>query len=139
VTQSVVERTIMWGDLDALGIVFYPRYYEWIDACGHIFFNELGLNLDTLWSGRGILFGLGETSCRYHRPGRYLQTVRIVTEIESLDDKRIHLSHRIYLCEDNALLVDGLEKRICMDVSNPARLHACNIPTDISEILRGAL
>jgi YbgC/YbaW family acyl-CoA thioester hydrolase len=137
--QNEVERTIMGGDLDALGIVFYPRFYEWIDACGHIFLNKLGLNLDTLWSEQGILFGLGETSCRYHRPGRYLQKVRIVTGIESLDDKRIHLSHRIYLCEDNTLLVDGLEKRICMDVSNPARFHACNIPAGISEILRRTL
>jgi len=35
--QNVVERKIMWGDLDSLGIVFYPRYYEWIDASGHLF------------------------------------------------------------------------------------------------------
>jgi len=26
--QNIVERKIMWGDLDSLGIVFYPRYYE---------------------------------------------------------------------------------------------------------------
>jgi acyl-CoA thioesterase FadM len=35
--QSIVERKIAWGDLDALGIVFYPRYYEWIDAAAHHF------------------------------------------------------------------------------------------------------
>jgi YbgC/YbaW family acyl-CoA thioester hydrolase len=133
--QNVVERKIMWGDLDALGIVFYPRYYEWIDASGHLFFDKLELNLGKLWSERGIQFGLGETNCRYHRPGRYHQKIRIVTEIKSLASKRVDLSHQIYLCEDNALLVDGLEKRICMDVSDPAHFRACQIPADIVEIL----
>ena len=38
-----VERRIMWGDLDSLGIVFYPRYYEWMDACGHLLFESLRL------------------------------------------------------------------------------------------------
>ncbi len=138
-TQNVIERTIMWGDLDALGIVFYPRYYEWIDASGHLFFDKLGLNLGRLWSERGIQFGLGKTTCRYHQPGRYYQQIRIVTEIKSLAGKSVDLAHRIYLCEDNALLVDGLEKRICMDVSDPLNFHACKIPVDIFEVLRRAV
>jgi len=137
-TQGVVKRTIMWGDLDALGIVFYPRYYEWIDASGHLFFDQLGLNLGELWADRGIQFGLGETSCRYRRPGRYHQQVKIITEIEFLGDKSVHLSHRIYRVEDDALLVDGLEKRVCMDVSDPLDLHACKIPVDIFEVLSRA-
>jgi len=137
-TQNVIERTIMWGDLDALGIVFYPRYYEWIDASGHLFFNKLGLNLGTLWAERGIQFGLGETTCRYHHPGRYHQQIRIITEIKSLTGGRVDLSHRIYLCKNDALLVDGLEKRICMDVSDPLNIHARKIPVDIFSTLRHA-
>ena len=35
--QNVIERQIGWGDLDPAGIVYYPRYYEWIDAAGHLF------------------------------------------------------------------------------------------------------
>ena len=71
--QSIVERKIFWGDLDALGIVFYPRYYEWIDAAAHHFFEEIELNPGSLWKERNILFGLVESSCRYHMPGRYHQ------------------------------------------------------------------
>ena len=41
--QNVIERQIMWGDLDALGIVFYPRFYEWMDAAAHLYFAALGL------------------------------------------------------------------------------------------------
>lgn len=137
--ESVSERTIMWGDLDVLGIVFYPRYYEWIDAGSHLLFNRLGLNLGTLGAERGMQFGLAETSCHYHRPGRYFQQIRIVTTIDSLSDKCVHLAHRIYRSKDNVLMVDGHEKRICMDVSNPDCLRACPIPADIRKTLEAAI
>ena len=137
--QNVIERTIVWGDLDALGIVFYPRYSEWIDACGHHFFDKLGLNLGQLWSERGIQFGLLETSCRYHQSGRYFQRIKIVTAIETLTEKTVYLSHRIHDREDERLMVDGLEKRICMDVSDSKRFRGLEIPTDVYSILRQAV
>jgi len=62
--KNTVHRKIMWGDLDSLGIVFYPRYYEWIDAAGHLFFDAIGLNLGSLMNERKIQFGLIETNCR---------------------------------------------------------------------------
>jgi YbgC/YbaW family acyl-CoA thioester hydrolase len=139
VKQKVVERKIMWGDLDPLGIVFYPRYYEWIDASGHLFFDEiLGMNLERLWQERKILFGLVESSCRYFKPGRYYQTISIGTEISSLEEKTLTLRHSIRCVADNALLVEGMEKRICLDVSAPEQLRAIEIPPDIYAVIRDA-
>lgn len=138
-TQNVVERKIMWGDLDALGIVFYPRYYEWMDACGHQFFEQLDLNLGQLWEKHGIQFGLIETSCRYHQTGRYYQKIKIVTAIEILTRKTVHLSHRIYDTQHDQLMVEGLEKRICMNVTNPKKFHAQNIPQEIYAVLQEAV
>ena len=137
--QNIVERKINWGDLDSLGIVFYPRYYEWIDASGHLFFEKIGLNMADLWHARGIAFGLVETSCRYFKPGRYHQTVRIVTTINTLRQKVITLKHRVQARVDNELMVEGLEKRICLDVSDPKDFRAINIPSDIAVILNKAL
>ncbi len=34
--KAVLKKKVSWGDLDPLGIVFYPRYYEWIDAASQI-------------------------------------------------------------------------------------------------------
>jgi len=133
--ENIVERQIMWGDLDALGIVFYPRYYEWIDGCGHLFFEALGLNIGRLWKERNILFGLAETSCRYFRPGRYHQKIRICTRIEALERKTLVLQHDIRNVKGDERMVLGLEKRICMDVSHPDDLQAMHIPADLFAIL----
>ncbi len=136
--RNSVERKIMWGDLDPLGIVFYPRYYEWIDGCGHLFFEKAGLTMGTLWTGRKILFGLTETSCRYFKPARYHQMIRITTGIENLGEKTLTLKHRLESSTDAAPLAEGLEHRICMDVSDPGNMKAIPIPADIHAVLKKA-
>ena len=136
--QNVVERKIMWGDLDSLGIVFYPRYYEWIDASGHLFFDKINLNIGDLWQKRNILFGLVETSCRYLKPGRYHQSVRIVTNIDALEEKTLVFKHSIHDSTDDVLMVEGYEKRVCLDVSDPKNFRAIDIPQDIYDVLKKA-
>ena len=134
--KNIVEKKIMWGDLDSLGIVFYPRYYEWIDACGHLFFESINLNISDLWRDRHILFGLVETSCRYFKPGKYHQEIRIITGIDALNKKTVVLKHTIRDSKDDTLLLEGLEKRICMDVSDPDNFRAIDIPEDIHRVLK---
>jgi YbgC/YbaW family acyl-CoA thioester hydrolase len=129
----------MWGDLDSLGIVFYPRYYEWMDACGHLFFESIGLDLGSLWAQRQIQFGLVETGCQYASPGRYHQSIRIVTRLDALSRKTLVLTSIFEDTADDRLMVTGTEKRICMDVSDPQRIRAREIPDDIRSVLEQAL
>jgi YbgC/YbaW family acyl-CoA thioester hydrolase len=136
--EHTIKKTIAWGDLDALGIVFYPRYYEWIDASAHLFFDAIQLNIARLWNERNILFGLAETSCRYLKSGRYHQEIEIGTRIESLEKKIMVLRHEIKDRMDGSLMMVGREKRICMDVSDPERFYAVDIPNDIYSILKDA-
>jgi len=137
--RNTVERRIMWGDLDPLGIVFYPRYYEWIDGCAHLFFESVDLSPDRMWTDRNIIFGLVETGCRYFSPGRYHETIRIVTEIERLEKKTVTLGHRITGQASGTLMVAAREHRICMDVSDPKNLKARAIPDDIHRIFSEAM
>jgi YbgC/YbaW family acyl-CoA thioester hydrolase len=139
VKQHVVERKITWGDLDSLGIVFYPRYYEWMDACGHLFFEAIGMNLGDLFHGRHIQFGLIETGFKYFKPGRYHQTIRIVTRLTELDKKTLGLKHGIHCATRNKIMAEGFEKRICMDVADPENIKAMDIPDDIFTVLKTAL
>lgn len=136
--RNVCERRIMWGDLDSLGIVFYPRYYEWMDGCGHLFFDALALNQGRLWKERGVLFGLVETSCRYFGPGRYDQRIQIVTSLEGLEEKTLVLRHEILGLPEKSRMVLGFEKRICLDTSKAERLRAIPIPADILVVLERA-
>ncbi len=136
--QQIVNRKIMWGDLDSLGIVFYPRYYEWADACAHQFFESIDLRLDVLWEKRKLLFGLIETSSRYRSPGRYHELIKIITEIEDLKPKIVGFKHTILRAPGDKVLLTVREKRICMDVTDPVNIRAVDIPSDLYSVLKGA-
>jgi hypothetical protein len=45
------------------------------------------------------------------------------------------LKHTIRDSKDDTLLVEGFEKRICMDVSDPENFRAMDIPEDIYGVL----
>ena len=137
--KQTVKRRIMWGDLDSLGIVFYPKYYEWVDACAHLFFESIDLRLDELWGKRNLLFGLIETSSQYNSPGRYHDSIEIITELETLAAKIIAFKHTIVRGSDGSVMLTAREKRICMDVTDPENIRAVDIPSDIYAVLKGAI
>jgi len=137
--ENIVERRIMWGDLDALGIVFYPRYYEWFDGCAHQFFEVIGISHDHLWKAHGIVFGLAETRCRYKRAGRYHQRIKIGTQLEDLRTKTLMLRHTVTRGDNDKTMVIGVEKRVCMDASDIHNLKMATIPEKVYQVLEDAL
>jgi YbgC/YbaW family acyl-CoA thioester hydrolase len=134
--RQIIKRKIMWGDLDSLGIVFYPRYYEWVDACTHLFFESLDLRFDELWKKRKLLFGLVETSSQYNSPGRYHESIEIITELERLNSKTVVFKHTIVREFIDTVMLTVHEKRICMDVTDPENIRAIDIPSDLYSVLK---
>jgi YbgC/YbaW family acyl-CoA thioester hydrolase len=137
--SNVVERKIMWGDLDALAIVFYPRYYEWFDGCGNLFMESIGLNVLRVRDEHRVIFGLVKTSAEYFQPGRYHQEIRITTSIADLTKKTVSLQHLVHNKADGALMVKGQETRICMDLRDPGKISACTMPDEVYRAFSQAL
>ncbi len=135
--MTIIERKIVWGDLDSLGIVFYPRYYEWMDEASHHFFDSMGLNLVKLWKEKGLIFGLIETGCKYLSPGRYGDMIHLETRLDKLEAKTLTLNHTIYRMPGKELMVEGFERRVCLDVCDPMEFKAIKIPREIQAILEG--
>lgn len=121
---------IAWGDLDPLGIVFYPRYYEWMDEAAHLFFETKGIDLEGLLRQRGIIFALVETGCRYFRPARYHDEIEVFTRLEELSKRTLTLRYEIR-SGGGDLLAEGFERRICVKKADQT-LQATEIPPDIS-------
>ncbi len=135
----VLDRVIMWGDLDPLGIVFYPNYYRWMDGCAHLFMESLGVSMQELLRKRGIIFALVETKCQYYLPGKYHDTIRIQTSLAQMEAKTLLMRYRFKRMPQEELMAQGWERRICLDVSSPSQMKAREIPEDIAEILGAAL
>lgn len=89
-------------------------------------------------AGEEILFGLVESWCRYLKPGKYHQNIRIITKIEKLEKKILTLKHSFHDSSDDTLMVVGFEKRTCMAVLTPKKFKSINMPEDIYDILKKA-
>ena len=137
--QNRIEKKIMWRHLDMAGIVFYPKYYEWIDGCSHLFFEKISLSLLDLWKERQLQFTLVNTGCEYYKPGRYHQDIIITTHLVEVAGKTISIEHIMSDKLTGTDMVKAREKRICLDASNPERFRAIEIPPDIRHVLEVAL
>jgi 4-hydroxybenzoyl-CoA thioesterase len=137
--QYKTERTIMWGDLDALGIVFYPRYSEWFDGNAHQFFIAAGVSQMESLQRNGLIFGLLETKTQFHHPGRYDDRIAITTCLTAMGSKTLDLAHRIVSIQDQTLMVTSSERRICMQVSGTNTLRAAVIPEPVRQCLGACL
>ena len=43
-----VRVQVGWGDCDPAGIVFYPRFYAWMDTVSHVLAREMGIPRESM-------------------------------------------------------------------------------------------
>src|SRR2546430_16976259 len=72
----MVEHTttvqVRWGDVDAAGIVFYPRFFEWYDLGCEALFASLGLAWPEAFPKYAIVgVPIVESGSRFTSPARY--------------------------------------------------------------------
>jgi YbgC/YbaW family acyl-CoA thioester hydrolase len=128
---SRITKKVAWGELDALGIVFYPRYYEWMDEASHIFFERIGLDLNRLLYEKKIIFALVETGAKYIKPAKYHDELEIKTYIKKVESKLILVQHEVIKIKDNSVIMEGYEKRICIRIGDDGRFKAVPIPEEL--------
>ena len=61
----------------------------------------------------------------------FADDIEINVRVTDLSEKTVTLIYEIKKVSDRSLMVEGREKRICLDVSDPARFKAMPIPENI--------
>jgi 4-hydroxybenzoyl-CoA thioesterase len=137
----VNSRTVRieWGDCDPAGIVYYPRYFAFFDACtAALFERALGMTKhDYLkaydFSGHPLV----STQSRFIIPTRFGDDVRIESTITELRRSSFDLSHRLF--KNGALAVEGFETRVWVrgDATN-GKISSAPIPQEVIDRLSNA-
>lgn len=127
------EIEIEWGDCDAAGIVFYPRYFSYFDACtGRLFEKALGMK-KIAWVQKFGIVGIPmvDTGARFVVPSRYGDVVTVESRMTACRRASFDIEHR--LLKDGELAVEGRETRVWTgrDPENPERLKAATIPDEV--------
>ena len=109
----VNKRTIQieWGDCDPLGIVYFPRYFEFFDACTNALFERAGLPKQEMLRKYEIAgIPLVESRARFLLPSSFGDTVVIESNITEWGKASFSIYLRLFKGEE--LAVEGFEKRV---------------------------
>jgi 4-hydroxybenzoyl-CoA thioesterase len=141
--MSFVNRravTIEWGDCDAAGIVFYPRYFamfDWSTATllGAAFRMKKPDYLRH-WNIAGI--PMVDTRASFHIPSSFGDDVVIESRVTEIGRSSFSVYHRLLKPGDpEALGAECWEKRVwsVRDPNDPARLRGAPVPDEVRRLL----
>jgi 4-hydroxybenzoyl-CoA thioesterase len=125
---------IEWGDCDPLGIVYFPRYFEFFDACTNALFEHAGLPKQEMLKTYAIAgIPLVESRARFLLPSSFGDTVVVESNITEWGKSSFSVYHRIFKGEE--LAVEGFEKRVWV-VHAPGeknKIKSQTIPREVIE------
>jgi len=127
-------RTILveWGDCDPAGIVYYPRYFEWFDACTQALFARAGLPKPEMLKRYEIAgIPMVDTRARFLIPSKFGDEVTVETVITAFRRSSFDVQHR--LLKEGVLAVEAFETRVWVarDPENPERIKSQAIPQEV--------
>jgi 4-hydroxybenzoyl-CoA thioesterase len=98
-----VRVQVGWGDCDPAGIVFYPRFYAWMDTVSHVLAREMGIPRGSDMLG----FPVVGTQAQYLSPARMDDLLEVRTWVARVGRSSLSLRHEILRLE-----ADGSETPI---------------------------
>jgi len=106
------EIQIEWGDCDPFGIVFFPRYFEYFDACTNaLLHHALGIKKAEMLRHYKIAgIPLVQASCNFFVPSSFGDVVHVDSCVTEWGKSSFTVQHRLFRGE--ILAVEGIEKRV---------------------------
>jgi 4-hydroxybenzoyl-CoA thioesterase len=133
------EIRVEWGDCDPGGIAYYPRYFEYCDACTNALFERAGLPKPLLLQRYGIAgIPLVESRARFLLPSQFGDTLLAESSVAEWGGGSFSVRHR--LLKDGTLAAEIFEKRVWVmrTTDVPIRFKSAAIPPEVKERFRAA-
>ena len=126
---------IEWGDCDPAGIVFYPQYFKWFDACAAALFAAAGFPRADLVEKQGIVIPMVDTRCRFLIPSRFDDELTLETTVTRFGRSSFDVQHRFLKGTD--LAVECSETRVWarIDLTGQEGLKSQPIPEAVIQAL----
>lgn len=123
---------IQWGDCDPAGIVYFPRFFEYFDACTNALFESAGLpKPDMLRKYQLVGIPLVDARARFIIPSSFGDIVAVDSCVTEWGRSSFSVSHKLF--RGDTLAVEGFEKRVwtIRDPHDPSRLRGEPVPRDV--------
>lgn len=92
------RRTIRveWGDCDPAGIVHFPRYFGWLDACTSALFDLAGLTKEAFAEQYGpVSIPIVDTHATFYKPSSYGEDIAVESTITRWGKTSFNVQHKV--------------------------------------------
>jgi acyl-CoA thioester hydrolase len=103
---------VRYAETDQMGVVYYANYLIWMEVGRVEFCRAMGIRYRDMEDDDGILLVVSEANCRYSRPARYDEEVRIRTTLGAVDPRMIRFEYEIFNQASGTRLARGFTKHI---------------------------
>jgi 4-hydroxybenzoyl-CoA thioesterase len=105
------EIHVEWGDCDPAGIVYYPRFFEYFDACTNALFERAGFRKAEMLKTYALLgIPMIDTRAQFYAPSSFGDVVTVETRIVEWGRSSFRVEHKLYNGE--VLGAECAEKRV---------------------------
>jgi acyl-CoA thioester hydrolase len=106
------EIRVVFGDTDAMGVVYYANYLRWMEASRATFLRDHGGSYAD-FEKRGLALPVVEAGCRYKKPARYEDLVVVEPTLDYV--RRASLRFTYTIRRDADVLAEGHTLHACID------------------------
>jgi len=125
--ESQFEVRIVWGDCDEQGIVFYPKYFYWMDSAFQTLLRDASQSVRAMREEFGIVgIPIVEANARFVASATHEEILRIEAEIRRWGETSLRVEYRGF-CEDRPIF-EGFEARVWLGRGSNGRPAATTIP-----------
>ncbi|RMG59513.1 MAG: acyl-CoA thioesterase [Deltaproteobacteria bacterium] len=128
------KRRVIFGDTDAMGIVYYGNYFRYFEIGRVELLRKAGIRYRDL-TDRGIHLPVIESWCRYISPARYDDELSIFAGIEEVRGAR--LKFRYLISRDGEKLAEGYTEHAFTNAEGRPVKPPAEVKEKLQEISRG--
>ena len=100
--EHVFEQPVRYGDTDQMGIAYYANYLYWFEIARTEWLRARGKSYREI-EASGVVLPVIEAHCRYLKPARYDDRLRLVSWVGELSRVVVRFDYRIELVPGDVL------------------------------------
>jgi acyl-CoA thioester hydrolase len=98
---------VRYAETDQMGVVYHANYYVWFEVGRVEFLRQAGVNYKEMEIKDDCFIVVAESSCRYRKPARYDEVIRVRTRISEGNTRLCRLQYEVLNDETGELLANG--------------------------------
>lgn len=106
------EYRVIYGDTDQSGVVYHANFVRWFEAARCEYLRVRGGSYARM-TAHGVHFPVVEVHCRWHRPARFEDLVKVEVSVEEVGRATVKFVYRVHVGGDPAVVAEGWSLHGC--------------------------